>query len=284
MSENKKIRVIINADDLGYNLEINRQIENGIRKGVITSSTLMANAPGFEDGVRIAKQYNQISVGIHLNLVEYTPLTNYEIFKKNGIVGDDGSFINGAIFVTPINDELKQAIYEEWDAQISRMENSGLIPTHADSHQHTHTIMELQDVLCGILKKHKIAKVRRKIVPSLRKMIWGSKNIKVVIDKKNAVQPPKRNVIYRRWHLIVVKLQGWQWNTAMSKHFIMSNQFYSFRDFYSNRSLLRLGGKNTVIELMCHPGQKAFQQETEILIQDKSWLPYDYQLINYNQL
>ena len=70
--------------------------------------------------------------------MEYTPLTNYEIFKKNGIVGDDGSFINGAIFVTPINDELKQAIYEEWDAQISRMENSGLIPTHAYSHQHTH--------------------------------------------------------------------------------------------------------------------------------------------------
>jgi hypothetical protein len=28
-------------------------------------------------------------------------LTNIEIFKKNGIVGDDGSYIKGAIFVTP---------------------------------------------------------------------------------------------------------------------------------------------------------------------------------------
>ena len=58
--------------------------------------------------------------------------------RKNGIVGDTGSFINGAIFATPINDELKQAIYEEWDAQISRMEKTRLVPTPADSHQHTH--------------------------------------------------------------------------------------------------------------------------------------------------
>ena len=66
MMPEKKIRVIINANDY----EINRQIENVIRKGVKC-------------------------------LVHYGQLTNIEIFKKNGIVGDDGSYIKGAIFVTP---------------------------------------------------------------------------------------------------------------------------------------------------------------------------------------
>ena len=86
-------KIIINADDLGYSLWVNGEIERCIVSGVVTSSTLMANAPGFKDGVRIAKQYPHISIGVHLNLVEFAPLTNLEIFRKHGIVGGDGNFI-----------------------------------------------------------------------------------------------------------------------------------------------------------------------------------------------
>lgn len=75
-------RLIINADDLGMSAEVNAQIEKGITLGVLTSSSLMANAPEFNDGVRIAKQYPRVSVGVHLNIIEYAPLTNQEIFKK----------------------------------------------------------------------------------------------------------------------------------------------------------------------------------------------------------
>ena len=69
-------RLIINSDDLGMSCEVNKQIEDCIRLGCITSSTLMANAPAFDGGVRIAKQYPQISVGVHLNIIEFAPLTN----------------------------------------------------------------------------------------------------------------------------------------------------------------------------------------------------------------
>ena len=57
--------------------------------------------------------------------------------RKKELLEMMAPFINGAIFY-PINDELKPAVYEEWDAQTPRMENPGLVPTHAYSHQHTH--------------------------------------------------------------------------------------------------------------------------------------------------
>lgn len=277
-------KLIINADDLGYSTDVDLQIEKGFQKGLVTSSTLMANAPGFLDGVRIAKKYNKVSIGVHLNLVEFSPLTNVEIFKKHRIVGDDGNFIDGAIFVRPINDELRQAVYEEWDAQINKIKNSGIEPSHLDSHQHTHTIQELQKVLIDIMSKHNIVKVRRKSVPSIRKMLFGNKYIKVVHDKSNAVQAPKRNVLYRRFHLFVIKFQNNKWNYVMSKQHKMADSFYAFRDFYMNKNLLNLGHNGSVIELMCHPGQKAFDQETEKLMKDSSWIPKGYELTNYTEL
>lgn len=276
-------KLIINADDLGYSLYVNQEIENCIKNGVITSTTLMANAPAFNDGVRIAKQYNsQISVGVHLNIIEFAPLTNIDIFKKHGIVDENGLFIDGAIFVKPINDDLKQAIYEEWDAQITKLENYGIFPTHADSHQHTHTINGLHDILCKVLNKHNIKRVRRKNIPLIRIMLFGSKKLPITIDKSNALQPKRRNVLYRRFHLIVIKYNTHAWNSRIRRYFLMTNYFFSVRDFYLNRSLLCIKGRSSVIELMCHPGQLAFQNETEVLKDLNKWLPNKYELCNYN--
>ncbi len=276
--------IIINADDLGMSSEVNAQIEGCIRLGVITSSTLMANAPAFEEGARIAKQYPQISVGVHLNIIEFAPLTNVEVFRKYGIVGDDGNFVEGAIFCVRIDDELKQAIFEEWDAQINKIEKVGLTPTHCDSHEHTHTITALQETLYRVLDKHNIHRVRRKMIPSIRIMLRGKKQPVVHLDKSKAVQPKKHSVIYRRFHLFSVKFKNWRWNCEMAQHYAMTDAFYSFRDFYSNRNVLRMSGKNSVVELMCHPGNKPFQAETESLMNSKNFFDASCKLISYHEL
>lgn len=277
-------KLIINADDLGYGSEVNREIEDCIKKGVITSCTLIANAPGFDDGVRIAKRYSQISVGVHLNLVEFAPLTNLKVFKKHNIVDADGNFLDGAIFVVPIDEELKQAVYEEWDAQVAKILAVGIVPTHVDSHQHTHTIVTLQDVLCKVLDKYQIKRVRCKSIPSIREMLFGGKKISVKLDKSKSVKAKKRNVLYRRTHLFVVKFQNYSWNRKMRKRYQMAYAYYALRSFYTDRNLLRLGGRSSVIELMCHPGQPPFHNETAVLMQLRSWLPHNYTLTNYAQL
>ena len=277
-------KLIVNADDLGISQEVNAQIEEGILRGVITSSTLIANAPAFEGGVRIARQYPKISIGVHLNLMEFPPLTNVEIFKKHGVVGEDGCFIEGAMSCVQIDEELKKAVYEEWDAQICKIESTGLVPTHCDSHQHTHTILALQDVFCKVVNNHKITKVRRKIVPSIRLMLRERKRPKIQLDKSKAMMPKKRNVFFRRLHLLSVIYSSRHWNRRMIKKYTMTNVFFPFNNFYYDRDVLSLGDGETVIELMCHPGHKAFQNETNNLLSSLSWLTENYELISYKDL
>lgn len=278
-------KLIINADDLGISTVVNRKIEECIQRQLITSSSLMANAPAFEDGVRIAKQYPQISIGVHLNILEFTPLTNLHIFQKHGIVDMEGHFIDRAIFCVKIDDELKQAIFEEWDAQISRVEQNGIVPSHCDSHQHSHTIDALQEVLCRVLDKHKITRVRCKSVPSIRLMLRERKQPSVIhLDKSKAMVSPKHNVVYRRFILFIIILKSIRWNREMAAKYTMTNVFYAFRNFYFNKDVIRLGDSNATIELMCHPGHSGFQKETDCMMKDRSWLPQGYKLISYKEI
>lgn len=279
------IRIIVNADDLGISLDVNRQIEDCINRGVVSSTTLLVNAPAFEDGVRIAKQYSNVSVGVHLNLIEFAPLTNKEVFKKHGIVGDDGFFIEGAIFCVSINKELQQAVFEEWDAQINKVKEAGVVPSHCDSHQHTHTIPAFQEPLTRVLNKHGIKRVRGKIIPSILLMLRQRRRPKVKLDKSNAMVPKKKNVVFRRFNLLFVILASRRWNKIMSKRFIVTDSFFAFNSFYYDRYVMNLGGKNATVELMCHPGHKAYQNETNNLVKDLSWLDNaKYELISYNDL
>lgn len=277
-------KLIINADDLGISPEVDQMIEKCIKLGVITSSTLISNGPSFEEGVRIAKQYPNISVGVHLNIIEFTPLTNLEVFRNHGVVDKEGHFIEGAIYNITIDNELCEAIFEEWDAQITKVEQVGIVPTHCDSHQHTHAIFALQDVLDRVLKKHNISKVRRKAIPSIRLMLREKNRPKIQFNRNNAGYPKKRNVMYRRLHLFTVIRDCKRWNLYMEKKYRMTNSFFAFRNFYFDREILRLGGTSAVIELMCHPGHPAYQKETDSLICDFSWLPENYKLISYKEL
>ena len=280
----KMRKLIINADDLGMSYEVNQQIEKCINLCCITSSTLMANAPAFKEGVRIAKQYPQISVGVHLNLIEFAPLTNADFFRSYGLLGDDGCFIEGAIFCVPIDEKLKQAVFEEWDAQITKVEQAGLIPSHCDSHEHTHTIDGLQEVLMRVLDKHHINKVRRKNVPSIRLMLRSRKqSVTVQLDKSKAVQQKKRNVFYRRLHLFSVIRNNKRWNRVLMRQYVLTDSFYSFREFYANRDFLNLGDNEAAIELMCHPGNAPFQKETEKLMENSYW-QNGFEMITYRDL
>lgn len=275
-------KLIINADDLGISHYVNSQIEECIKQGVVTSSTLMANAPAFNDGVRIAKQYPQISIGVHLNVIEFAPLTNVDVFQRHGVCDEDGHFIMGAIFCVHIDDELRQAVYEEWDAQITKIEEAGIIPTHCDSHQHTHTITGLQEPLCEVLDKHGIKRVRRKLIPSIRLMLREKKRPAIQLVKPKAIEPQKRNVLYRRFHLFTVIRNCRKWNKQLEPRYILTNSFYPFKSYYYDRDILGLG-KDSITELMCHPGHPSYQTETDGLL-SRTWICSDVKLVSYQNI
>jgi chitin disaccharide deacetylase len=70
------MRFILNADDLGHRPEVDAAIRLGLREGWLTSVSLMATGPTFEDAVSILREHPEVSVGVHLDLSEHRPLTS----------------------------------------------------------------------------------------------------------------------------------------------------------------------------------------------------------------
>jgi hopanoid biosynthesis associated protein HpnK len=130
--------LIVNADDFGYTSGVNRAIVEAHSHGVVTSSTLMANAPAFADAAQLAKTLPQLSVGCHVVLTDGEPvlsarqlssLTQASRFR-------DGMITFAARAVTGRMDA--DQITAEATAQIRKIQSAGIAVSHFDTHKHTH--------------------------------------------------------------------------------------------------------------------------------------------------
>jgi len=50
--------LIVNADDLGWTEGINRGIADAHRRGLVTSTSLLANGRAFESGLAVSRKHN----------------------------------------------------------------------------------------------------------------------------------------------------------------------------------------------------------------------------------
>ncbi len=68
-------RLILNADDFGLTPGINRAIAELHSAGALTSATLMANGPAFDDAIRIARAQPTLGIGCHIVLTDGMPVS-----------------------------------------------------------------------------------------------------------------------------------------------------------------------------------------------------------------
>src|ERR1700679_3049862 len=68
-------RLILNADDFGLTRGINRAVAELHAAGALTSATLMANGPAFDDAVSIAHAPPTLGIGCHIVLPDGTPVS-----------------------------------------------------------------------------------------------------------------------------------------------------------------------------------------------------------------
>ncbi len=153
-------RLIVNADDFGFTAGVNRAIGEAHTHGIVTSSTLMARGPAFEDAVRLAKQLPRLSVGCHVVLIDGEPVLD-PVRLPTITSRNSGS--------TRFRDGLKSfaaralagrldpgEIEAETSAQIRKIQSAGISVSHLDSHKHTHLFPKvLQPMLraaraCGV--------------------------------------------------------------------------------------------------------------------------------------
>jgi chitin disaccharide deacetylase len=129
----------VDADDLGADAARNDGIFEAVQAGAVTSASILANAPAFQDALaRIRSSPHRISIGIHLNISEGRPLSPGLIWLTNS----DGSFAGKAEthrrLMEDGNEPLKAEIRREFTAQIMALAERGVKIDHLDGHQHVH--------------------------------------------------------------------------------------------------------------------------------------------------
>ena len=101
--------LIVNADDFGLTDGVNEGVRRGHREGIVTSASLMVDAPAAGGAVAIASELPGLSLGLHF-------------VEAVGVDLDDAEELGGELV-----------------RQVDRFrELLGRAPTHIDSHHHVH--------------------------------------------------------------------------------------------------------------------------------------------------
>jgi predicted glycoside hydrolase/deacetylase ChbG (UPF0249 family) len=153
--------LITNADDFGFTRDVNEGIVEAHRNGILTATTLMATGAAFEHAVGLARENPTLDVGVHLVLV--------------GAAGFPATVarLMGAIALGRLH------IYDQLAAQVRKILEAGIRPTHVDTHKHTHLLPPVMDAVARISEEFRIPWVRKPLdppIPLLQRWLQASLN------------------------------------------------------------------------------------------------------------
>jgi predicted glycoside hydrolase/deacetylase ChbG (UPF0249 family) len=140
---------------------VNRGIVAAYERGIVTSTSIMATGPAFEHAVELARSRPGLAVGVHLVLTEHRPLVGASAAAS--LVEPGGRFaphvaqllrkqLRGRISLPEIRLEL--------EAQLERVRDAGIAPSHIDGHQHVHVLPKIAGVVAELAARHGVAAVR----------------------------------------------------------------------------------------------------------------------------
>lgn len=148
-------KLIINIDDLGLNLDVNRSFFELLELGAVSSATIMTkrNRRAFDDAVsRALKHANRASFGLHLDLDEYF---HFDEIQRYG--SDETDIIDNYREIISANtDEICKDIV----TQIDTLQETGLNVAHIDGHHFIHQFIEILELLVPIMDDKSIDKMR----------------------------------------------------------------------------------------------------------------------------
>jgi len=165
--------LIVNADDFGRSEAVNLGVAEGYRRGIVTSASIVANAPAFSHAVTIAKELKGLEVGIHLAADEYEPVLPRAAISS--VVTPEGRFIDRRrLFLKmAVDSRTGDDLFREWDAQLSKVVKAGIELTHLDGHGHCHAHPRVARRVLELAKRYGIERVRLPVEP----IAWRSERI-----------------------------------------------------------------------------------------------------------
>jgi hopanoid biosynthesis associated protein HpnK len=237
-------RLIINADDFGLTPGVNRAILAAYTGGLVTSTTLMANAAAFDEAVHLAALTDQFEVGCHVVLVDGAPILGTQqvsslIDHSQGARFRAGAGSLGlASWAGRIN---PQHITAEATAQMSKLKAAGIRITHIDTHKHVHVFPRVLEALVLAAQACGVRAIRNPFEP-LRLNQLARKG-----DGKRWLQVKALSVLAGKFREIVGKAGMITPDGSLGIIATGSLNHASFRDLMENCP-------QGTWELVCHPG------------------------------
>jgi predicted glycoside hydrolase/deacetylase ChbG (UPF0249 family) len=115
-------RLIVNADDFGRSRTINDGVVRGHESGIVTSASLMVRWPAAPAAAAYARAHRGLSVGLHVDLSEWTMADGEWQASYEVVSSDDPASVHA---------EIERQLCA-FTALVGRS------PTHLDTHQHVH--------------------------------------------------------------------------------------------------------------------------------------------------
>jgi chitin disaccharide deacetylase len=265
--------LIVNADDLGWTEDVNRGILDAFHGGIVTSTSLLANGAAFVDGIKQAKSAPRLTVGVHLNLSDGEPVADRE--SVTSLLDDHGRLADGPeslLWKRARRELILDEVEEEWDAQIQKVRDAGIRPTHLDGHKHVHMLPGLFEIALRLAKKHSIEAIRVSLEESsLRAALASGSQQRAGVVMKQGVQARGLKLLARD-----ARKQAARMGIATADYFCGIAQTGELT-LEGVEQLLKSLPEGTT-ELICHPGyadealqktatrlQASRQKELEIL-------------------
>jgi predicted glycoside hydrolase/deacetylase ChbG (UPF0249 family) len=221
-------QLVVNADDFGFTPDVNQGIVEAHRDGILTATTLMANGSAFDDALRLARQFPSLDIGCHLVLIGGRSLVTQKPFPATV----------PRLVAALASREIRP--YDELKAQVRRIVEAGVRPSHLDTHKHTHLAPGVLDAVARLGEEFGIRWVRRPFDFPLHALTGTVPYVKQLTSAALIL-------LRRRFHRVLQKH-----GCRTTDHFAGFQITGRFRAAELVALLALLPEGST--ELMCHPG------------------------------
>jgi predicted glycoside hydrolase/deacetylase ChbG (UPF0249 family) len=222
-------QLVVNADDFGFTPDVNAGIVEAHRYGILTATTLMANGDAFDDAVRLARETPTLDIGCHLVLIGGRSLLTGEPLPATA------PQLVAALAMGRIR------VYDELAAQLRRIADTGLGPTHLDTHKHTHLAPTVLNAVARVAEEFGVRWVRRPFDFPLHTLRQG-------VPRMKRLTSDALGLMRRRFHRVLAK-HGCR-TTDHFAGFQITGHFRT-QELIELMSVIPQGST----ELMVHPGR-----------------------------
>jgi len=176
----KDTLVIVNIDDIGMHKDVTDASFKALNFGMVKGGSIMAPCPNFEQAIELWRESPETGLGVHLTLTcewgekyPWTPVLSKDVvpslYNPEGIMWPT----NEAFFTHAKKDDIKK----ELEAQIIKVLDTGLKPSHIDHHMNVYRHPDFLPIIIELSRKYSLfghIPVRKRYkIPFIKNNLWS---------------------------------------------------------------------------------------------------------------